>query len=56
MIFFAVISFLAAIFVLVARKPGRPLSDTVEYRLDNRVVAAVLFLLGIVFTAAAWLT
>ena len=56
MILFAVISFIAAIFVLVAKRPGRPLTESTEYRLDSRVVASVLFLLGVVFTAAAWLT
>ena len=56
MVLFAVLFFLAAIFVLVVKRPGRPLSDSREYRIDTRVVATVLMLLAGLFAAAAWLT
>jgi hypothetical protein len=52
----ALVCLVLAILVLRAKRPGEAPNSSRLYRIDNRVVAAVLLVLAVTFTVLAWMT
>ena len=52
----ALVCLILAIVVLRAKRPRETPNSSRLYRIDNRVVAAVLFVLALTFTVLAWIT
>ena len=52
----ALLSLILAILVLRAKRPAETPNSSRLYRIDNRVVAAVLVVLALAFTVLAWIT
>jgi hypothetical protein len=52
----ALVCLVLAILVLRAKGPGETPNTSRLYRIDNRVVAAVLFILALMFIVLAWFT
>ena len=56
MLVFSVLFLFLAAFVLLSNRPRRPPAESTEYRIDKRVVAAILVLLAVGFAVLAWAT
>jgi hypothetical protein len=54
MLIFTLIFAILAIAVLFTKGPARAPYGSIEYRIDNRVVASVLMLMAIGFAVLAW--
>ena len=54
MLFFAIVSFVAAVLVLTVKRPRERPFGSPEYRWDERVVASILMVLAIGFAVLAW--
>jgi formate-dependent nitrite reductase membrane component NrfD len=54
MVILAVVCLVLAVLVLRARRPPEAPNSSRLYRVDNRVVATVLFVLAVTFVLLAW--
>jgi hypothetical protein len=56
MLLLAIACLFLAVFVLRAKRPAEVPNSSRLYRIDNRVVAAILFVLAVTFTFLAWMS